>query len=109
VVAGESGYFDVFERFAKGRAISDRHRHLLDEYFLAPGPSERVLLQSQVLVERRNSGVTDLVPAPVNFAVPSGPYARRGDSLIVWKLDRKERKLLRSEKPRYHAASIKSS
>ena len=63
----------VFKRFAKGRAIRDRARHLLDENLLAPRLFERVLLQGKVLVERRNAGVADLVPWPVNFAVLSRP------------------------------------
>jgi hypothetical protein len=38
------------------QGISDYARHLLDEDFLAPCLSERILLQGEVLIERRNAG-----------------------------------------------------
>src|SRR5208283_1776662 len=63
----------VFKRIEKGGTIRDRARHLLDENLLAPRLFERVLLQRQVLVERRNTGVADLVPRSVNLAVLSRP------------------------------------
>ena len=64
----------LIERFAKGRAICDPARHLLDEDLLAPRLFERVLLQRQVLVERRNASAADLVPRSVKFALPSRPF-----------------------------------
>src|SRR5271165_5827226 len=63
----------VFNRFAKGGTMCDRARHLLDENLLASRLFERVLLQSKIRVERRNTGVADLVPRPVNLAVLSRP------------------------------------
>ena len=64
----------LIERFAKGRAISDRARHLIDEYFLASSLFESVLLQGEVLVERRNASAADFVPRSVKFALPSRPF-----------------------------------
>ena len=68
----------LIERFAKGRAISDRARHLLDEYFLASSLFEAIpCLQRKVLVrERRNASRSRefLYPRSVKFALPSRPF-----------------------------------
>jgi 3-hexulose-6-phosphate synthase len=61
------------EGFPKGGAIGDRARHLLDENLLAPCLFQRVLLQGQVLVDRRNASVAYLVAPSLNLVIPPRP------------------------------------